>query len=98
MIAETENMVNSMLINGITPDGLRQLIRAAVRAELDDFVEAIQQKPDPLVKRVDAAKMLGVSLPTLDKYGKYGILHPRQCGGRVCYALSELEKQLYHKK
>ena len=97
-MAETENIVNGMQINGISPDGLRQLIRAAVRAELDDFVKAVQSKPDPLIKRVDAAKMLGVSLPTLDKYAKYGILHPRHCGGRVCYALSELEKQMFYKK
>ena len=46
-MVETENIINSMLINGITPDGLRQLIRTAVRVELDDFVKAIQQNPTP---------------------------------------------------
>ena len=59
---------------------------------MQKFYEGIQPKADPLVKRVDASKMLGVSLPTLDAYAKAHILHPRHVGGRVYYLESELLK------
>ena len=97
-MTETTELNNSMLINGITPDGLRKLIQNAVRSELNAFVEAIKPKPDPLIKRHEAAKMLGVSLPTIDKYAKYGILSPRHCGGRVYFAESDVQKFLFNNK
>lgn len=95
-MVETENIVNSMLINGITPDSLRQLIRAAIRAELDDFVKQVREQPDPLIRRVEAAKRLGVSTVTLDKYLKYGLLHGKHVGGRIYIAESEINAFLFN--
>ena len=54
------------------------------------FYDSLRRRDSVLVKRKDAAAMLGVSLPTIDKYGRYGILHPRHVGGRVFYEESEL--------
>ena len=90
---------NSVLIQGATLADIEKMIQRAVDARMQAFYEQIQEKPDPLVKRHEAAKLLGVSLPTLDNYGKFGILHPRHCGGRVYYAQSELDKYKFnHKK
>lgn len=96
-MTETTNIANSVLIQGATLADIEHMIDRAVAKRLDDFVRSVQPKPDPLVKRVDAAKQLGVSLPTLDNYGKFGILHPRHVGGRIYYAQSEIDTYLYNK-
>lgn len=97
-MTETTQLVNSVLIQGATLADIERMINRAVDARMQAFYEQIQEKPDPLVKRHEAAKMLGVSLPTIDKYGLYGILHPKHVGGRVYYAQSELEKYLFNNK
>ena len=76
------NITNSVLIQGATLEDIERMVDRAIAKRMEDFYKSIQPKPDPLVKRVDAARLLGVSLPTLDGYGKYGILHPRHVGGR----------------
>lgn len=91
------NIANSILIQSATLADLERMIDRAVAKRMEDFYKSIQPKPDPLIKRVDAAKQLGVSLPTLDNYGKYGILHPRHVGGRIYYAQSEIDTYLYNK-
>ena len=95
---EGTNIANSVLIQGATLADIERMIDRAVAKRMEDFYKSIQPKPDPLIKRVDAAKQLSVSLPTLDNYGKYGILHPQHCGGRVYYAQSEIEKYLFNNK
>ena len=94
---ETTNIANSVLIQGATLADIERMIDRAVAKRMEDFYKPIQPKPDPLVKRVDAAKQLGVSLPTLDNYGKHGILHPRHVGGRIYYTQSEIDTYLYNK-
>ena len=93
---EASNIPNSVLIQGATLADIERMIDRAVAKRMEDFYKSIQPKPDPLIKRVDAAKQLGVSLPTIDNYAKYGILHPRHCGGRVYYAQSDIERFLYN--
>ena len=95
---EGTNITNSVLVHGATLADIERIVNAAVEARLQAFVESIREKPDPLIKRVDAAKRLGVSLPTLDNYGKYGILTPKHCGGRVYYALSDIERYKFNSK
>ena len=95
-MTETTNIANSVLIQGATIADLERMIDRAIAKRMEDFYKSIQPKPDPLVKRVDASKQLGVSLPTLDTYAKYGILHPRHVGGRIYYAQSEIDTYLYN--
>ena len=96
-MTETTNIANSVLIQGATLADIEHMIDRAVAKRMEDFYKSILPKPDPLVKRVDAAKQLGVSLPTLDNYGKFGILHPRHVGGRIYYAQSEIDTYLFNK-
>ena len=97
-MTDNSQLVNSVLIQGATLADIERMIDRAVAKRLEDFVESVQPKPDPLIKRVDTAKQLGVSLPTLDKYGHYGILHPRHVGGRIYYAQSEIDTYLFNTK
>ena len=85
-----DNNQNATLINFMSPCDVEALVQRVIRQEMQKFYEGIQPKADPLVARKDAASMLGVSLVTLDKYGKCGILHPRHVGGRIYYLDSEL--------
>lgn len=91
-MTETTNIANSVLIQGATLADIERMIDRAIAKRMENFYQSIQPKPDPLVKRVDAARLLGVSLPTLDNYGKFGILHPQHCGGRVYYAQSDIDR------
>ena len=93
---EGTNIANSVLIQSATLADIERMIDRAVAKRMNDFYKSILPKPDPLIKRVDAAKHLGVSLPTLDNYAKYGILHPHHCGGRVYYAQSDIERFKYN--
>ena len=96
-MTDSSQFVNSVLIQGATLADIERMIDRAIVKRMEDFYKSIQPKPDPLVKRVDAARLLGVSLPTLDNYGKYGILHPRHVGGRIYYVQSEIDTYLYNK-
>lgn len=83
---------NSVLIQVATLEDIERMVTRAVDARIKAFYESIKVKPPVMVRRKDAAKMLGVSLPTLDLYGKVGILHPKHLGGRVYYIEDEILK------
>lgn len=91
-------LVNSVLIQGATLSDIERMINRAVDARMKAFYDSIKEKPPVYVKRHDAAQMLSVSLPTLDAYGKHGILHPKHLGGRVFYDEAEIEKFKQTKK
>ena len=94
----SSQLVNSVLIQGATLADIERMINRAVDARMQAFYESIKEKPLVMIKRKEAAKMLGVSLPTLDQYGKFGILHPQHLGGRVYYDEAEIEKYKQTKK
>ena len=65
-MTDNSQLVNSVLIQGATLADIEAMIDRAVAKRMEKFYKSIQPKPDPLIKRVDAARLLGVSLPTLD--------------------------------
>ena len=84
--------VNSVLIQGATLQDIERMINRAVDARMKEFYETIKDKPPVYLKRREVAKLLSISLPTLDAYGKHGILHPKHLGGRVYYDEAEIIK------
>lgn len=97
-MTDSSQLVNSVLIQGATLADIERMINRAVDARMKEFYDSIKEKPPVLVKRKAAAAILGVSLPTLDSYGKFGILHPQHLGGRVYYDEAEIEKYKQQKK
>ena len=85
-----ERIQNSVLIQGATLDDIEAMVDKAVGKRIAAFYESIKEKRPVLVRRKDAARMLHISLPTLDAYGRCGILHPKHIGGRVFYEEEEL--------
>ena len=81
---------NSVLVHSATLADIEAIVNKAIDARMKAFYDTIREKPPTMVKRKEAARMLGVSLPTLDAYGRAGILHPRHVGGRVFYSEDEL--------
>ena len=47
------------------------MINRAVDARMKAFYDSIREKPPVYIKRHEAARLLSVSLPTLDAYGKH---------------------------
>ncbi len=97
-MTDNSQLINSVLIQGATLADIEAMIDRAVAKRMEDFYESIRHKPPVLVRRKDAAKLLGVSLPTLDAYGEHGILHPKHLGGRVYYDEEEILKYQKTKK
>ena len=91
-MTDQKNISNAILIQGATLQDIEHMINRAVGERMKAFYETIREKPPVLIKRKDAAARLGVSLPTIDQYGKCGILHPQHVGGRVFYEEAELER------
>ena len=70
-----------------------QLI-ALIRAELLNGVTSIPKESNITHTRKETAKMLHVSLVSLNKYEKKGILNPVRIGRRVLYCQKEIDAVL----
>ena len=81
---------NAVLIQSCSLADIEAMVNRAVDKRMKDFYERIKDKPAVLVRRKDAAKMIGRSLPTIDAYAKAGILHARHIGGCVFFEEDEL--------
>ncbi len=84
--------VNSVLIQGATLADIEKMINRAVDTRMQAFYDTIKEKPPIYIKRREVAARLGLSLPTVDAYGKHGILHPKHLGGRIYYDEAEIIK------
>lgn len=85
-----EHLDNAVLVQGATLADIEKMVDRAIEKRMSAFYDTIREKPPVLVRRKDAAAMIGVSLPTIDGYGKAGILHARHVGGRVFFVEDEL--------
>lgn len=69
---------------------LESTITSTVERALRDHVAKVQAQPNRLT-RVEAAKALRVTLPTLRTYELLGRLKPKRAGRRVLYDEKEIE-------
>ena len=85
-----EQFNNSVLVQGATLADIEAIVNRAIDKRIAAFYDSVREKPKVLVRRIDAAKRLHVSLPTLDAYAKAGILRARHIGGRVFFLEDDL--------
>jgi len=97
-MTDNSQLVNSVLIQGCTLQDIERMINRAVDARMAAFYETIKENPPVMVPRIEVSKRLGISLPTLDAYGKHNILHPKHLGGRIYYDEAEIIKYQQNKK
>ncbi len=85
-----------VVLTSIPVDDLKDLIAEAVNQELAKHLPPANQSPcsNELLTRREAARLLGISLPTLLDYTKQGKITGYRLGTRVRYKRSELEQSL----
>jgi len=86
-------MEDSILIRYLTIEELQNIIRSAIREEIQ---LALDKKLDEnkYLTRKEAAALLKISLPTLNQYTKIGIINGFRIGTRVLYKLKDLESKM----
>ena len=65
-------------------------IARAVRSEMDAHPQAVQPPKEELLSRVEAAQLLGITLPTLRDYTRRGLVEGYRIGSRVRYKRTEV--------
>ncbi|WP_246496290.1 helix-turn-helix domain-containing protein [Chitinophaga varians] len=85
-----------VVLSSIPVDELKEMIAAVVNQELTKHLPPANQSPisNDLLTRKEAARLLGISLPTLLDYTKLGKITGYRLGTRVRYKRSELEQAL----
>ena len=79
---------NSILIQNLTPEELRESIREIIREQLLTFT---QKEANPKYKtRREASTLLKISLPTLDDYTARGIISASRIGTRILYSEEDI--------
>lgn len=81
-------MDNNILLTPVSLDQLETLFRTWLRSELEDH--PLQPVPDKLLKPVEAAELLKVTLPTLHDWTKKGKLTAHYIERRKFYKYSEI--------
>jgi hypothetical protein len=84
-------MTNSILLESISADGLKEMIQEAVRAE---FLGHQPKPEDKLKTRKEAAQKLRITTVSLDKLVITGKLTGFRINGRVLFKESDLERAL----
>lgn len=87
--------MNQILLNGINVnellDKIGQLIENKIAQSND---KPKKQDHSKFISRKEAAKLLKISLPTLNDWTKSGLLNSYQIGTRVLYKPEEVEQSL----
>lgn len=88
--------MTNVILSSIPVDELKGLIAEVVNQELTKHLTPANQSPasNDLLTRKEAARLLGISLPTLLDYTKLGKITGYRLGTRVRYKRSELEQSL----
>lgn len=74
----------------LSPVPLTDLVGQIVRAIRADMDNATPPPPEELLTRVETAKQLHVTLPTLRQYTRRGYVKGYRMGNRVLYKRSEV--------
>ena len=83
-----------MLIS-LTVEKLENIIENKISKAIEKLkLKQVETSPkaDKLLTRNETASLFGISLVTLNKWSKLGILKSYKIGGKVLYKLSELEQ------
>lgn len=74
---------------------IQDAVEKAIRREFERFETLLNtEKQDKYFTRIDAAKYLKISGPTLSKQEKLGKLVPTRIGTKLLYSKNEMDKFL----
>ena len=87
------DMKNSVLIQNVTSDDLKEIISDVIEAQLKGLTHQPKESSEYLT-REETADLLRISLPTLFDYTKKGYIKGHRIGSRVLYRRDQLEDSL----
>ena len=92
-------MQNSILLQNVSPERLKELIKEGVKSQLNDFKETLQTyNPDELLTREQTCKFLQIDSSTLWAWTNKGRVIAYGIGNRRYYKKAELLNSLQQLK
>jgi excisionase family DNA binding protein len=87
--------MENLILTNLSLQELKSHISDAVRSEIDKHIpnNGIVEK-DEFLTRKQAAKLLGISLPTLAKWTKEGLIPSLRISSRIRYTRQGIENSL----
>lgn len=93
--------MNNLIV--ISETELRAVLTETIKTELANLKPTEPIKDNQLITRLEASRILGISLPTLGKYTKENIFQSYRIGSQIRYkkeeilnSLSKIQSLKYH--
>lgn len=86
-----DNFKTSTILHETKPEELIKALRTAFKEELEDFKKNIPERPAEYLSKRETAKMLGITLSTLDRWTMQGLIKRHSIGNRIYYLRSNVE-------
>ena len=88
-------MTTSILVQNVSPDDLKDLIKEGIKSQLDDFVKELQvHNPDELLTREQTCEFLQIDSSTLYHWTNKGKVTAYGIGGRRYFKKAEILENL----
>jgi len=87
--------MNSIILQGINIEDLKKIFREVLEEKLNQEPKPKEsEKSLDYLNRFEVAKLLKISLPTLNNWSKAGILQSYRIGNRILYKKDEIEQSV----
>lgn len=83
--------METILLNGINLSDIKKVLREVLEEKSNDFAKPVKSEDQEYLSRKDVAKLLKISLTTLNDWSKQGIVQAYRIGNRVLYKKIEIE-------
>lgn len=80
-----------ILLNGINLSDIKKVLREVLDEKSNDFTKPVISEDQKYLSRKEVAKLLKISLTTLNDWSKQGIVQAYRIGNRVLYKKKEIE-------
>ena len=88
-------MINNIILQNVSPEGLTELIKEGVKSQLEDFKKTFNtHNPDELLTRTETCKFLQIDSSTLWAWTNKGKVLAYGIGNRRYYKKAELLESL----
>lgn len=83
--------METILLNGINLSDIKKVLREVLEEKSNDFAKPVKSEDQEYLTRKEVAKLLKISLTTLNDWSKQGIVQAYRIGNRVLYKKKEIE-------
>jgi len=86
--------MDPILLNGINLSDIKKILGEVLDEKLNDFTKPVNSEDQEYLSRKEVAKLLKISLTTLNDWSKQGIVQSYRIGNRVLYKKKEIENSV----